>query len=510
MLSWSNRIYVFGGYISQQIQGQRYLQHYNTLLEYNYTTGDWCTLFSGDRGGVLKPEPRRHATMVFHGKSLYVFGGFNDKDEVLGDLWSFDLLRREWYQITPQPGAHWPVARAEHSAVVDKDRMIVFGGYDGRKKLGDTAVLSFSTFQWTAVCNDAGYSPNRRCKHSAVIFRNRMFILGGFQFANNRNAAFTDLASLDLETMRWNVEFMNGSCPDGLQAHRAVVIGESMYVLGGKIRMASSTGTSSQSSLNNTVFRYRFDVNQWSMVTYEGPAPKVRQLFGACVVTNLLGKPSIVIHGGVDLLKETYYGDWWELQGLEKDNGFMCQSCEAFSRLLYSELFSDVVLRVDGFNIPAHRCILYARSEYFKRMLESDMKESREESIDIQGISHTTFLVVLSFIYSGQLTQTLEADKLIELLVAADMFGLDELGILCMNKLEESVTVENVSSVCQLAHFFNAEQLTTFCIDFIVKYFSQVVETSGFVELLKREANGLGKEILKRHAQICMKYQSMN
>jgi N-acetylneuraminic acid mutarotase len=414
----------------------------------------------------------------------------------------FDLVKKRWLPIFSRPGSFWPAARAEHSAVVYKDKMLIFGGYDGKRKLHDTVAFDLKDYSWEAVAITGGYYPNRRCKHSAVVFKNKMYVLGGFQFANDKNAAVTDLVALDLENMSWNLEFMNGPVPEGLQAHKAVVVNDAMYVFGGKVR-EQTRGNSSQSSLNDKVLCYRFDINCWSLIECEGSSPEARQLHGACVVNNHQWKHSLIIHGGVDRSKELYYDDIWELEGIEGSPLLrQCDSCEALCNLVNSEKFADVDLLVDGRRIPAHRCILYSKSDYFRRLLESDMKESFQTSIEIKGIGYSTFLEILFYIYTGRPALDMKYEELIDLLVASDMLGLEDLKCFCMKELEEAVNVENVSSVCQLAAKYSAEQLKTFCVNFILKYFSQVVETKGFEELLRNEFSGLAKEILRLHAKV--------
>ncbi|GJQ09451.1 hypothetical protein GpartN1_g1242.t1 [Galdieria partita] len=503
MVCCSNRIYAFGGYATEFIEGQCHSRHYNALFEFSYSQNLWSLISQETSDCGLSPQPRRHASMVFHGQSLYVFGGFNERNEVLGDLWCFDLTKRKWFPIITNPGSFWPTARAEHSAVVYKDRMIIFGGYDGKKKLCDTVALNMRDFSWEVVSTNGGYYPSRRCKHTAVVYKNKMYVLGGFQFANDKNAAVTDLVALNLENMTWNLELMSGSFPEGLQAHKAVVVNDSMYIFGGKIREQPSGGNVLQSSISDMVWSYRFNVNCWSAIECEGVYPKARQLHGACVVNNSERKYSLIVYGGVDRLKDTYYNDIWELEGIDCDSNLQsCSSCESLMNLVNSEKFADLQLLVDGFRIPAHRCILYSKCDYFRKMLESDMKESFQNSIEIRGIGYSTFLKVLFFIYTGRPVYDMDYEQLIELLVAADMLGLEELQIFCMKRLEEAVNVENVSSVCQLANEYNAGQLKTFCIDYIVKYFSQVVETKGFESLLRKEASGLAKEILRLHAKV--------
>lgn len=158
--------------------------------------------------------------------------------------------------------------------------MIIFGGYDGKRKLCDTVALNMKDFSWEVIATSGGYYPNRRCKHSAVVYGNKMYVLGGFQFVNDKNMAVTDLVTLNLENMTWNLELMNGCIPECLQAHKAVVVNDSMYIFGGKIREQAPGGNSWQSSLSNVVWRYRFSINSWSLVECEGSLPKARQLHG--------------------------------------------------------------------------------------------------------------------------------------------------------------------------------------------------------------------------------------
>ncbi|GJD09715.1 Leucine-zipper-like transcriptional regulator 1 [Galdieria sulphuraria] len=193
MVCCSNRIYAFGGYASQFIEGQCYSRHYNTLFEFSFSRNLWSTVRLETSDGPLSPQPRRHASMVFHGQSLYIFGGFSERHEVLSDLWSFDLVKRKWTPIIARPGSFWPAARAEHSAVVYKDRMIIFGGYDGKKKLCDTVALNMRDFSWEVVSSNGGYYPNRRCKHSAVVYRNKIFggiELGGYDVESGADEWF--------------------------------------------------------------------------------------------------------------------------------------------------------------------------------------------------------------------------------------------------------------------------------------------------------------------------------
>lgn len=159
---------------------------------------------------------------MVYGGSLYVFGGFDKFHHVLGDLWEFKIEERRWEQVnTTSPlgseSRQDPTARAEHTAVMYKNQMIIFGGYDGKKKLNDTYVCNLLTREWMKIPSPVVNAPSRRCKHAAVIYDKRMYILGGFQFINGENFAQTDLHVLDCEEFSWSPIALQGDYPGALQ-----------------------------------------------------------------------------------------------------------------------------------------------------------------------------------------------------------------------------------------------------------------------------------------------------
>ena len=82
----------------------------------------------------------------------------------------------------------------------------------------------------------------------------------------------------------------------------------------------------------------------------------------------------------------------------------------AMASLLDNALLSDVSFLVDGEYFPAHRCVLAARSQYFRGLLTHGMQgghasaaEDRRASITIHDVSASAFRVLLRFIYTGSI-----------------------------------------------------------------------------------------------------------
>jgi hypothetical protein len=57
----------------------------------------------------------------------------------------------------------------------------------------------------------------------------------------------------------------------------------------------------------------------------------------------------------------------------------------AFNELLNKGIYSDLEIVINGESMRAHKCILIARSEKFKKMLQLDMKEHNENRVVINN-----------------------------------------------------------------------------------------------------------------------------
>merc|ERR1712087_104785 len=65
---------------------------------------------------------------------------------------------------------------------------------------------------------------------------------------------------------------------------------------------------------------------------------------------------------------------------------------------------ADVTILVGGAKIPAHRAILSARSDYFRRMFNTEMQEAASGVVDVKDVDADIFRRLLRFIYGGVLS----------------------------------------------------------------------------------------------------------
>jgi DNA-binding beta-propeller fold protein YncE len=153
-----------------------------------------------------------------------------------------------------------------------------------------------------------------------------------------------------------------------------------------------------------------------------------------------------------------------------------------------SEL-ADVVLLVDGERFPAHRCVLAARSEYFRGLFLSGMQEGTSEGgvQKIGEVSAGAFRVVIRYLYSAQLPEggagtgggqgaggdgeDATEGQVLEraVLKAADLFRLEELLQHCVEAFGRRLKVDTAVEQLVWAHTDGPAEARTVATEYMVR-----------------------------------------
>ena len=118
-------------------------------------------------------------------------------------------------------------------------------------------------------------------------------------------------------------------------------------------------------------------------------------------------------------------------------------------------------------------------------MFTVGMRESEESVISVQDINLPTFNKLLEFIYSDQLNDLESAEQAIDVLVAANKYGLDRLKRLCEKFLVAMIDLENVVELLYLSDMHQAMELKRMSINFTMQYFDIVTKREDFKKLSK-------------------------
>jgi protein-L-isoaspartate(D-aspartate) O-methyltransferase len=149
--------------------------------------------------------------------------------------------------------------------------------------------------------------------------------------------------------------------------------------------------------------------------------------------------------------------------------------------LLNNPHLSDITFNVEGKKIYCHKFILQLRSEHFQGMFSSGMKESSATELNISEFTYEPFMEMIKFVYTDDCVLT--PDNCVLILELANYYKLDRLKAMCEYRLHLDVDTENVASFLMVADRFNAQQLRSFCLQYILDNIKDVIKTKAFNEL---------------------------
>jgi hypothetical protein len=178
----NDQIYAFGGF------DQYTDEVYNHVLRLNLNTLRWDLV---DNYGDIPGVRMGHTASVYQGDKLIVFGGENEHREYLSDIVILDIPTSTWTQ--PDIRGPIPRGRARHAAVIYEDKLFIIGGVTGENNviLDDLCYLDLKSWTWSRT-----WSFTARFDHTAWVWGGRLWIFGGLDPDMERS---TDLWWLDLK-----------------------------------------------------------------------------------------------------------------------------------------------------------------------------------------------------------------------------------------------------------------------------------------------------------------------
>jgi len=152
--------------------------------------------------------------------------------------------------------------------------------------------------------------------------------------------------------------------------------------------------------------------------------------------------------------------------------------------LCLNDLYSDVTLMVEGQALKAHRNILAAKSDYFRSLLTSGMKESHSKEVELKETPIRGFRLLLRYIYTGQMSL---ADQDLEVIL--EVLGLAHK--YCFAKLEKSLSedllsnlsAETVCRIFETALLYKMKPLIKASYAFFDDHGGKVLEHPSFLKL---------------------------
>lgn len=134
----------------------------------------------------------------------------------------------------------------------------------------------------------------------------------------------------------------------------------------------------------------------------------------------------------------------------------------------------DVLLETNNnHHIPAHRVILAAASPYFRAMFVNKLLESTQRSVYIQDIDADILQAVVAYVYNAEFF--LPADRVLMLMIAADLLQMMPLHQECSSFLQGQLRPDNCLSLRAFAGLHNCSFLFDLCTRYASNNFEEVI-----------------------------------
>merc|ERR1712224_385525 len=155
-----------------------------------------------------------------------VFGGQGHKGELLGDLWVYIMDLETWEIGKPTVG------RSHHAACVHGDSMYVFGGFTQKDKDIEMCILDLNELSWSFAAprlQDGTSRMPRRVGMAAATLENEIYIFGG----SDAGETSADLYCFQIRDMQKIKKVQTNNGPAARSGCTLVTVNRVVFLFGG-------------------------------------------------------------------------------------------------------------------------------------------------------------------------------------------------------------------------------------------------------------------------------------
>ena len=127
-----------------------------------------------------------------------------------------------------------PLSRSSHGVSIIGDKLFMFGGeHEARTPVdNDVHVLELTTGQWSKMVT-SGTAPSPRFGHGQCVVGQSLYVFGGRQGTAIDEKLLNDIHMLDTVTGVWTEVSTSGDPPCPRSYHSIITHGQCLYVFGG-------------------------------------------------------------------------------------------------------------------------------------------------------------------------------------------------------------------------------------------------------------------------------------
>lgn len=164
-----------------------------------------------------------------------------------------------------------------------------------------------------------------------------------------------------------------------------------------------------------------------------------------------------------------------------KADGYGDMVIENLNHLRTNSELCDFKVSAEGKVFEVHKALLAATSDYFRVMFRGMMAESKQDTVDLKGVTADGLQQVIDFIYTGKMS--LHYDNLTEIINTASHLQVSCALDLCSNYIKSLMTFDNADDFLNIADTYSLEKVLLHWDDMILSNFHEFSNSQAFLKL---------------------------
>eukprot|EP00094_Tigriopus_californicus_P004616 TCALIF_04444-PA protein Name:"Similar to klhl20 Kelch-like protein 20 (Xenopus laevis)" AED:0.12 eAED:0.12 QI:148/1/0.88/1/0.87/0.88/9/0/660 len=182
-------------------------------------------------------------------------------------------------------------------------------------------------------------------------------------------------------------------------------------------------------------------------------------------------------HAFLDIDEEDPSQDEWTFKA--KDNAEAV--LESLNNLRKEGSFCDVIIRAVDRDFPIHKCVVSAVSNYFKAMFSSNLCESNQDTVTINGIHPNILEELLDYAYTSEVKIT--KNNVQNLLAASNLLEILPVRDACCQYLDKHMDENNSLGIQSFAEMHACRDLQLKARLYSLKMFPEIVACEEFLSV---------------------------
>lgn len=166
-----------------------------------------------------------------------------------------------------------------------------------------------------------------------------------------------------------------------------------------------------------------------------------------------------------------------------------------FDRHAFPELYDVTIQCVNNVELKAHKCILFARMEYFRMMFSNRWSDTKIVHFHMVPVEYME--IILDYLYlndvSALQSESYSDNFMYNMIIVCDQYFIDRLKNVFERFLIDKMSIKKCADVLIFALTYNCVRLENACLDYIIQNMARILEY--------RILEGLDKDVLAKIQQ---------